>query len=125
MIYRARPGSVGLAILISVATLGSTTSVRMTAASNDQPAAGAQKPNILVIFGDDIGQPNISAYSRGVMGFTQHRPRCVPHASGRGEGLGLSSNLQGVPPAAASRFVLDRSGHRETGDDHEGEVSQP
>ncbi len=28
------------------------------------------KPNILVIFGDDIGQTNISAYSRGLMGFT-------------------------------------------------------
>ena len=28
-----------------------------------------KKPNILVIFGDDIGQSNISAYSRGLMGF--------------------------------------------------------
>ena len=28
-----------------------------------------QKPNILVIFGDDIGQSNISAYSFGVMGY--------------------------------------------------------
>jgi arylsulfatase A-like enzyme len=28
------------------------------------------KPNILVIFCDDIGQSNISAYSRGLMGFT-------------------------------------------------------
>ena len=27
------------------------------------------KPNILVIFGDDIGQTNISAYSFGVMGY--------------------------------------------------------
>lgn len=28
-----------------------------------------KKPNILVIFGDDVGQSNISAYSRGLMGF--------------------------------------------------------
>jgi arylsulfatase A-like enzyme len=28
-----------------------------------------EKPNILVIFGDDIGQTNISAYSFGVMGY--------------------------------------------------------
>ena len=28
-----------------------------------------QRPNILVIFGDDIGQPNISAYSHGVVGY--------------------------------------------------------
>jgi len=31
--------------------------------------AQAAKPNILVIWGDDIGQSNISAYTRGVMGY--------------------------------------------------------
>jgi arylsulfatase A-like enzyme len=38
------------------------------------PAAKAQqkKPNILVIWGDDIGQSDISAYSMGLMGF--HTP---------------------------------------------------
>jgi len=29
----------------------------------------AKKPNILVIFGDDVGQTNISAYSMGVVGY--------------------------------------------------------
>ncbi|WP_455211411.1 arylsulfatase [Kaarinaea lacus] len=33
------------------------------------PALAAEKPNILVIWGDDIGQTNISAYSRGMMGY--------------------------------------------------------
>jgi arylsulfatase A-like enzyme len=32
----------------------------------------AQKPNILVIWGDDVGQSNISAYTRGLMGY--HTP---------------------------------------------------
>ena len=32
-------------------------------------ADGKKKPNILVIFGDDIGQTNISAYSMGLMGY--------------------------------------------------------
>ena len=32
-------------------------------------AAGGGRPNILVIFGDDIGQTNISAYSFGLLGF--------------------------------------------------------
>ncbi len=32
-------------------------------------AAPGSKPNILVIFGDDIGMWNVSAYSRGMMGF--------------------------------------------------------
>jgi len=31
--------------------------------------AQGKKPNILVIFGDDIGQANISAYTKGVMGY--------------------------------------------------------
>lgn len=32
-------------------------------------AVSAEKPNILVIMGDDIGIPNLSAYSRGLMGY--------------------------------------------------------
>ena len=32
-------------------------------------SAQASQPNILVIWGDDIGQSNISAYTRGVMGY--------------------------------------------------------
>lgn len=33
------------------------------------PAAAQDKPNILVIWGDDIGQSNISAYTMGLMGY--------------------------------------------------------
>ena len=33
------------------------------------PAAAQQKPNIVIIWGDDIGQSNVSAYSRGMMGY--------------------------------------------------------
>src|SRR5215218_3973287 len=48
-----------------------------TAAAQAQPAAPApspagptgRRPNILVIFGDDIGQTNLSAYSFGLMGY--------------------------------------------------------
>ena len=32
-------------------------------------AQDAEKPNILVIFGDDIGQTNISAYADGIVGY--------------------------------------------------------
>lgn len=39
------------------------------AATVSAQAPAGKKPNILVIFGDDIGQSNISAYSRGLMGF--------------------------------------------------------
>jgi arylsulfatase len=33
------------------------------------PAPAGQRPNILVIFGDDIGVPQISAYTMGMMGY--------------------------------------------------------
>src|SRR4051812_11487350 len=32
-------------------------------------AASGRRPNILVIFGDDVGQTNVSAYSFGLMGY--------------------------------------------------------
>ena len=33
------------------------------------PVAQTGKPNIIIIWGDDIGQSNISAYTHGVMGY--------------------------------------------------------
>ena len=33
------------------------------------PAPSAKKPNILVVWGDDIGGFNISAYNQGMMGY--------------------------------------------------------
>ncbi|HEY4164253.1 MAG TPA: arylsulfatase [Dongiaceae bacterium] len=51
------------------ATLASPTAV----SAQEQPAsANDGKPNILVIFGDDVGIANISAYSQGLMGY--HTP---------------------------------------------------
>ena len=47
-----------------LASLASTTAM-VAPASAQQP----QKPNILVIMGDDIGYWNISAYNRGMMGY--------------------------------------------------------
>jgi arylsulfatase A-like enzyme len=55
------------ASLLAASTLAagvSATSVRPASAQ----AAGA-KPNILVIFGDDVGYWNVSAYNRGMMGY--------------------------------------------------------
>jgi arylsulfatase A-like enzyme len=40
-----------------------------TSPTADAQTAGARKPNILVIWGDDIGQFNISAYNNGMMGY--------------------------------------------------------
>lgn len=40
-----------------------------TANAADAPAKSGKKPNILVIFGDDIGQANVSAFTHGLMGY--------------------------------------------------------
>jgi arylsulfatase len=45
-----------------------------------QSDGGGKKPNIVVIFGDDIGQTNVSAYSMGLMGY--HTPNIDSIAKG-------------------------------------------
>jgi arylsulfatase A-like enzyme len=37
-------------------------------------AQQSQRPNIVIIWGDDIAQSNISAYSHGVMGYKTVSP---------------------------------------------------
>ncbi|MDX8510166.1 arylsulfatase [Mesorhizobium captivum] len=54
----------GTALVAATAAIASAPSLRSARA---QPTGG--KPNILVIFGDDIGYWNISAYNRGMMGY--------------------------------------------------------
>ena len=49
---------------IRLALLAALASAMVAPASAQQ-----QKPNILVIMGDDIGYWNISAYNRGMMGY--------------------------------------------------------
>jgi len=55
--------------LVAAASVGSTAAVQ-TAQAQQQPAAAAGRPpNILVIWGDDIGFWNISHNNRGMMGY--------------------------------------------------------
>ena len=53
----------------SIGTAGSTLAQQQQPPTPAQAPATGRRPNILVIFGDDIGQTNISAYSHGVMGY--------------------------------------------------------
>ena len=65
----------GTSTLVAAATLTSQALAQAqkaapaAAPATTQPAPSGRKPNILVIFGDDIGQTNISAYSLGLMGY--------------------------------------------------------
>src|SRR5262249_55109523 len=57
-----------LAILVTAAAVWSAATIQ-TAHAQQQPATpSGQRPNILVIWGDDVGIANVSAYSFGVMG---------------------------------------------------------
>ncbi len=55
----AAPGSRGLAALLVSAAMALASAF----------ASAADKPNILVIWGDDVGRSNISAYTMGMMGY--------------------------------------------------------
>lgn len=57
----------GTSTLVASATLASRALAQAQKAT--PTASSGRKPNILVIFGDDIGQTNVSAYSFGVMGY--------------------------------------------------------
>src|SRR5216683_3197731 len=64
----------GTSTLVAAATLTSNAFAQAQkaapAAPTPAPAApSGRKPNILVIFGDDIGYWNVSAYNRGMMGY--------------------------------------------------------
>ncbi len=57
--------------LATIGTLAAGSSVQQAQAQQTPAPApgGGRKPNILVIFGDDIGIPQISAYTQGLMGY--------------------------------------------------------
>jgi len=68
-------------------------------------AFAAKKPNILVVWGDDVGQSNISAYTRGMMGY--HTPNIDRIAN---EGM-LFTDYYGEQSCTAGRssFIIGQS----------------
>ncbi|MCK1740487.1 arylsulfatase [Bradyrhizobium sp. 139] len=62
-----RRGGKLLGSLFATALLATSISPFVQSPASAQQAS--VKPNILVIFGDDVGQSNISAYTRGVVGY--------------------------------------------------------
>jgi arylsulfatase A-like enzyme len=56
--------------LLAASALATAGLLSQAQAQQQAPAApGARRPNIVIIWGDDIGQSNISAYSHGLMGY--------------------------------------------------------
>src|SRR5690348_4934526 len=73
-----------------------------------QPADQPAKPNIVIVWGDDIGQSDISAYSMGLMGF--HTPNIDRIAK---EGM-IFTDYYGEQSCTAGRasFITGQSGLR-------------
>jgi len=57
----------GSTTLAAASALGTAAGVQKAVAQAQQAAPAGQKPNILVIMGDDVGWFNIGAYHRGIM----------------------------------------------------------
>ena len=83
--YVAAFAVVGLAFTISVQA--------------QQPATDSKKPNIVVIWGDDIGMWNIGAYTHGMMGSTPNIDRIAK------EGM-LFTDHYGQPSCTAGRAAF-------------------
>src|SRR5262245_10940683 len=62
-----RPPMIPSRTLLTLAALLAFSALAAPDAEAQQAAAG--KPNIVIIWGDDVGQSNVSAYSHGVMGY--------------------------------------------------------
>jgi arylsulfatase A-like enzyme len=73
LVNRRRMLLAGTALAAAPALVGGGSPLGMAQAqAQPSPApapSGGKKPNILVIFGDDIGQTNVSVYSMGLMGY--------------------------------------------------------
>jgi arylsulfatase A-like enzyme len=94
--------------LLAASALANTGLAVSTQAQQPQPPSPGRKPNILVIFGDDIGIPQISAYSMGMMGY--HTPNIDRIAR---EG-GIFTDAYGQQSCTAGRasFILGQEPFR-------------
>ena len=110
-----------------------------------------QRPNVLIIWGDDIGQSNLSCYSNGLMGYrtpnidriaaegravhrllrgaelhgwagrVHHRPEPVPHRSDQGGPARAPLGLQAQDPTIATALKAQGYATGQFGKNHLGD----
>jgi arylsulfatase len=85
----------------------SLSAVGLSTATHAQQSVGGRKPNILVIFGDDIGVPQISAYTMGMMGYRTPNDRIASEGA-------LFTDAYGQQSCTAGRasFILGQEPFR-------------
>ncbi len=96
------PGFLSAALVVAMALPGTALAQEN---QNQSENSSSSKPNILVLWGDDIGQSNISAYTRGLMGY--HTPNIDRVAS---EGM-MFTDYYGEQSCTAGRssFITGQS----------------
>jgi len=67
--YRKETYMVNKAVKTSIVSLLVVAAALVTATPTVYAQSQATKPNIVIIWGDDVGQSNISAYTKGLMGY--------------------------------------------------------
>lgn len=107
------PSSLSVSDSTTVVSDGSTQSKLLIATNEREVAAVSavvqqrtgKKPNILVIWGDDIGQSNISAYTKGLVGYRTPNIDRIAH-----EGL-IFTDYYGEQSCTAGRssFIMGQS----------------
>ena len=97
----------GLSLLTAgVALFSSTTNAQAADPASAKASAGqSKKPNILVLWGDDIGIENISYNNRGMMGYqTPNIDRIAKEGVGFTDYYGQQSCTAGGPPSSAASY---------------------
>jgi len=108
MISRLRPRQVLALCVAASAFLLSVVAPRVMAQAPAAPAKGDKKPNILIIWGDDIGYWNVSAYNQGMMGYK------TPNIDRIAKEGALFTDWYGQQSCTAGRaaFITGQSGFR-------------
>ena len=102
---RTRKKWTSIAIVLSVAAIGICL---YSFAGTHKATAQAKKPNILIIWGDDIGYWNVSAYNQGMMGYK------TPNIDRIAKEGALFTDWYGEQSCTAGRaaFITGQSGFR-------------
>ena len=97
------------ASVLALAATGLTTAMAQAPKpSTTPPQPGGRKPNILILWGDDIGYWNVSAYNQGMMGYK------TPNIDRIAKEGALFTDWYGQQSCTAGRscFITGQSGYR-------------
>ena len=99
-----------ISLIAALALAGIVIGDNSQAADSPTPSSGAggKKPNILILWGDDIGFWNLSAYNQGMMGYK------TPNIDRIAKEGGLFTDWYGQQSCTAGRscFITGQSGFR-------------